>query len=48
MTINKILKYIYALSCTDYNTIIRKIENELKKKIMEKILMFLLMVILKI
>ena len=29
--INKILKYIYALSCTDYNMIISKIENELQK-----------------
>jgi hypothetical protein len=29
--INKILKYIYSLSCTDYNMIIKKIENELKK-----------------
>jgi len=29
--INKILKYIYALSCTDYNMIISKIEAELQK-----------------
>jgi hypothetical protein len=30
--INLILKYIYALSCTDYNEIIKKLEKELEKK----------------
>ena len=29
--INHILKYIYALSCTNYNMIISKIEEELQK-----------------
>ena len=29
--INLILKYIYALSCTDYNEIIKKLEKELEK-----------------
>ena len=30
--INLILKYIYALSCTDYNEIIKKLEKELEKE----------------